>query len=119
MLLAPFLLDGRPRVVLEAQSNGIPVLARDLPALRETVGTGGTLVRGDASAQEWADALGAMIDDPDDYQAACDAALEYAGREEVDPSVIVSRFEHALSELVAGSRDLSSGPVDSSGAPQT
>jgi glycosyltransferase involved in cell wall biosynthesis len=117
VLLAPFLLDGRPRVVLEAQANGIPVLARDLPALRETVGTGGRMVRGDASAEEWAAALGELIDDPDRYQEACDAALAYASREEVDPTVIVSRFEHALAELVAASRDLSRGPVDSSGAP--
>ena len=50
-LLAPFLLDGRPRVVLEAQANGIPVLARDLPALRETVGHRRPFVRADAPVE--------------------------------------------------------------------
>jgi len=118
VLLAPFLLDGRPRVVLEAQANGIPVLARDLPALRETVGTGGRLVRGDASAEEWATALGELIDDPVKYQEACDAALAYAARDEVDPAVIVSRFEHALAELVTEFRNPSTDSVGPSGTPR-
>jgi glycosyltransferase involved in cell wall biosynthesis len=118
VLLAPFLLDGRPRVVLEAQANGIPVLARDLPALRETVGPGGRLVHSDASISEWAAALGELIDDPERYREACEAARAHAHREEVDPEVIVSRFERALADLVAGSRDPSIGPVDSSGAPR-
>ncbi len=119
LLLAPFLLDGRPRVVLEAQANGIPVLARDLPALRETVGPGGRLVAADAPISEWADALGELIDDPGRYAAACEAARAHVGRPDVDPSVIVTRFEQALAELVAGSRDPSIGPVDSSGAPRS
>jgi glycosyltransferase involved in cell wall biosynthesis len=118
LLLAPFLLDGRPRVVLEAQANGIPVLARDLPALHETVGPGGRLVRSDAPIHEWAEALGDLLDDPDRYREACEAARAYATREEVDPGVIVSRFERALTDLVAGFRDPSIGPVDSSGAPR-
>jgi glycosyltransferase involved in cell wall biosynthesis len=118
LLLAPFLLDGRPRVVLEAQANGIPVLARDLPALRETVGPGGRLVRSEASINEWAAALGELIDDPERYREVCEAARAHAHREEVDPEVIVSRFERALADLVAGSRDPAIGPVDSSGAPR-
>ncbi len=118
VLLAPFLLDGRPRVVLEAQANGIPVLARDLPALRETVGPGGRLVRSDAAIGEWAVALGELIDDPQRYREVCDAAARHAQREEVDPGVIVARFERALADLVASFRDPSIGPLDSSGAPR-
>ncbi len=104
VLLAPFLLDGRPRVVLEAQANGIPVLASDLPALRETVGEDGQFVGADAPALEWAAALGELIDDPIRYRRASDAARAHAHREEVDPDVIVSRFERALADLVAGYR---------------
>ncbi len=119
VLLAPFLLDGRPRVVLEAQANGIPVLASDLPALRETVGTDGHFVGAEAPVAEWAAALGDLIDDPVRYQAASDAARAHAHREEVDPDVIVSRFERALADLVANVRNPARGPKDSSGAATT
>jgi glycosyltransferase involved in cell wall biosynthesis len=104
VLLAPFLLDGRPRVVLEAQANGIPVLASDLPALRETVGPGGVFVAPDAPAPAWADALAELIDDPERYRRACDDARAHAMRDEVDPDAVVSRFERALADLVAGAR---------------
>jgi glycosyltransferase involved in cell wall biosynthesis len=116
VLLAPFLLDGRPRVVLEAQANGIPVLARDLPALRETVGTGGTLVPADAPIGAWADALGSIIDDPDAYAAACAAARAYANRDEVDPERIVVRFEQAIAGLLAAARNPATGTTGAAGA---
>ena len=81
------------------------MLARDLPALRETVGNGGTLVPPDAPISAWAEALGRLIDDPDRYRAACDAALAHANRDEVDPERIVARFERALSDLLVRFRD--------------
>lgn len=118
VLLAPFLLDGRPRVVLEAQANGIPVLARDLPALRETVGPGGRLVPADAPVEAWADALGSLIDDPERYREACDAARAYAGRKDVDPEVVVARFERALAGLVASVRAPAPGALDSRPEPK-
>ena len=45
LLLAPYEDFGRPRVVMEAQISGIPVVARDDPALREAVGPGGSSSR--------------------------------------------------------------------------
>lgn len=101
VLLAPFLLDGRPRVVLEAQANGIPVLASDLPALRETVGSGGRLVPADAPVEAWAAALGELIDDPARYRREVERARAHAAREEVDADAIVDRFVEALRGLVA------------------
>jgi hypothetical protein len=58
-------------------------------------------VPADAPATEWAAALGAMIDDPEDYRRECEAARAHARRDEVDPDAIVTRFETALAELVA------------------
>jgi glycosyltransferase involved in cell wall biosynthesis len=116
VLLAPFLLDGRPRVVLEAQANGIPVLASDLPALRETVGPSGHFVAADAPVADWAAALGDLIDDPGRYRKASESARSHARRDEVDPDVIVGRFERALADLVASFHDPARGPRDSSGA---
>jgi glycosyltransferase involved in cell wall biosynthesis len=90
----------RPRVVLEAQANGIPVLATDLPALRETVGPGGSLVPADAPIAAWVEALGTCFDDPDRYQALVAAARAHAARDEVQPERVVARFEAVLAELV-------------------
>jgi glycosyltransferase involved in cell wall biosynthesis len=42
--------------VAEAMASGVPVLARDLPSLRETAGNGGVFVAGDSPA-DWSRAL--------------------------------------------------------------
>jgi glycosyltransferase involved in cell wall biosynthesis len=86
--------------VLEAQANGIPVLATDLPALRETVGPGGILVPADAPITAWVEALGTCFDDPDRYRALVAAARAHATRDEVQPERVVARFEAVLAELV-------------------
>ncbi|HEX8771753.1 MAG TPA: glycosyltransferase, partial [Acidimicrobiales bacterium] len=56
VLLVPHQNDAhsnRPRVVLEAQHNGIPVVASDLAGLREAVGKGGLFVPPEASDELW------------------------------------------------------------------
>jgi len=102
VLLVPYRTNGRPRVVLEAQANGIPVLATDLPALTEAVGPGGIAVPVDAGPGEWAMRLRELLD-PTRYDALVAAAREHAHRPEVDPGAIVTRFEDLLRPLVAGS----------------
>jgi glycosyltransferase involved in cell wall biosynthesis len=101
VLLAPYRTNGRPRVVLEAQANGIPVLASDLPALREAVGHGGLVVDADAPVAVWVDALSRLVDDRAAYGRFVEAAREHSRREEVDPEAITDRFERVLSDLVA------------------
>ena len=103
VLITPYTLDMRPRVVLEAQVNGIPVLATDLPALRETVGAGGILVPPDAPISAWVDALGELVDDPVRYATLDAAARVHAARDEVDPEAVVGRFVEALSSLITQS----------------
>jgi glycosyltransferase involved in cell wall biosynthesis len=104
VLLLPYLVDNRPRVVLEAHANGIPVVATDLPGLDECVGDAGVLVGADAPAAAWVDALALVLDDRDRYQGFVDAARRHAAREEVDPAVLTDRFEAALAPLVDGRR---------------
>ncbi|HEY3831895.1 MAG TPA: glycosyltransferase [Acidimicrobiia bacterium] len=99
VLLAPCLTDTRPRVVLEAQANGIPVLAADQPSLREAVGAGGATVAVDAPAEEWARALGGLLD-PAHYDTVCDAARAYAQRDDARTEVIVARFRAVLEQTV-------------------
>lgn len=100
VLLAPYRTNGRPRVVLEAQVNGIPVLATDLPALREAVGPGGDTVPAEAGAGEWAARLRGMLE-PERYAVLVDAARAHAARDEVDTEAIVTRFETLVADLVA------------------
>lgn len=104
LLLAPYELSNRPRVVLEAHHNGLPVVARDLSALRECVGPGGILVPPTAPPAAWAAAVGELWDRPERYRSYATAALRHSQRDEVDPATIVDRFEAALAGLVAHAR---------------
>jgi glycosyltransferase involved in cell wall biosynthesis len=92
--------SGRPRVVVEAQHNGIPVLAVNRPALAEAVGPGGVLVRTGASAREWADALGSIWDDARRYEELSIDALAHDGRADIDAQLIAEKFESAIETVV-------------------
>jgi glycosyltransferase involved in cell wall biosynthesis len=102
VLLLPYRVDQRPRVVVEAQWNGIPVLATDLPAHREAVGVGGMFAPVEASPAEWTAAFGALWDDRSTYEQLSASARAHARREEQDPARIAARFE-SLTEKVAQS----------------
>jgi glycosyltransferase involved in cell wall biosynthesis len=106
VLLLPYQIDQRPRVVVEAQWNGIPVLATDLPAHREAVGSGGLFVAADAPPTEWATAFGALWDDRSTYERVCASARAHARRDDQDPALIAERFE-TLTERVARSAGVS------------
>jgi glycosyltransferase involved in cell wall biosynthesis len=103
VLLLPYQVDQRPRVVMEAQGNGIPVLAADLPAHREAVGPGGLFVPPDAPTAAWATALSALWDDRSTYERLSAAARTHARRDDQDPARIVERFE-ALMEQTRSAR---------------
>lgn len=102
LLLAPFRFNGRSRLVLEAQVNGIPVLGSANAAVAESIGEGGVVVPVDAPLEEWVAALGELIDDPVRYEVYCEAARRHAARDEIDPDRIVDRFESVIGELLAG-----------------
>lgn len=102
VLLVPYEVDNRPRVVLEAQTNGIPVVATDRPGLDECVGAGGVMVPPDAPPASWVDALARVLDDPDRYGRFVEDARKHAERSEVDPDLLTERFEAALITLVKG-----------------
>jgi len=100
VLLAPYLTNGRPRVVLEAEANGIPVLGSSVEALVEAIGPGGLCVDADAPVADWVTALryllGAAV-----YDGFVVTARTYSERSEVNPEVIVGEFEKLLVELVS------------------
>jgi len=101
VLLAPytdFLESNRPRSVLEAQANGIPVLGSARAGLRDAVGTGGTLLSVDATSAEWAHAF-QQIWSAERYRELVAAARDHAGRDEVQPATIVDSFVAAIATV--------------------
>lgn len=103
LLLVPHRVDNRPRVVAEAQANGIPVIASAYPGLVEAVGPGGVVVESEAD-EEWIDAVSRLWDDRDAYQRLVQMALAHAARPDIDPDVVTSQFEEALRQLVRRER---------------
>lgn len=92
---------GRPRVVLEAQSNGIPVVALDQPALAEAVGRGGICLAPGLTDEEWSDQLERLWDDDRAYAALVREARQHAARADVDPHAIASQVEAALAGVTS------------------
>jgi len=95
ILVAPY-PTGRPRVVLEAQHNAIPVVALGQPALIEAVGPGGALVAADSSVDAWVKAVESLWDDQRRYGELCDLAHEHARRHEIATDRIAEQFEQTL-----------------------
>jgi glycosyltransferase involved in cell wall biosynthesis len=104
VLLLPYRDDQRPRVVAEAQWNGIPVLASDLPGHREAVGPGGLFMPLEASVAAWATGFGELWDDDSTYERLAAAARAHARREDQDAARIVRRFEALVEELAQDAR---------------
>jgi glycosyltransferase involved in cell wall biosynthesis len=99
VVLVPYRVDNRPRVIPEAQSNGIPVLAADVPALREAIGEGGTVVSID-DVDAWVSELRALWSDQERYGRLADAARAHSQRLEIDPVAVTGRFEKLVEDLL-------------------
>lgn len=92
LLLAPHQIDNRPRTVLEAQVNGIPVIATAQPGLVEAVGPGGICVPIDGDATAWCDAMSSIWCDPTRYGRLEREARRHAERDEVNPVHVTDDF---------------------------
>lgn len=100
VLLAPHRIDNRPRTVLEAQTNGVPVIASDHPGLEEAVGEGGVLIDRDAGPDAWVRALGDLWDDADRRMTLSERARMHAARPEIRPEAVAARFLEIIGEIV-------------------
>jgi glycosyltransferase involved in cell wall biosynthesis len=103
VLFAPY-EDSRPRVVAEAQANGIPVLGARVPGLVEAIGPGGILVDFDAPVSEWTDALATLWDDPGQYERMSEAARAHSHRDDMRPDLIAQHFEEEMERVVQAAR---------------
>ncbi len=82
------------RVVVEAQSSGIPCIVRDVGGLGEAVGAGGLLMPPSAGPAEWAEVVESVLENPDRLAALSAAAVRNAARPEFS-------LEHHVRQFVA------------------
>lgn len=98
-LLVPYRVDSRPRVILEAQANGIPVIAGDTPALSDAVGAGGLVVPLE-DVDSWVSAVRSLWEDEDLFSRLAGEAARHSQRSDVVPSTVAARFEALVSIAV-------------------
>lgn len=98
LLMVPYRVDNRPRVIAEAQANGIPIVAADLPALREAVDTGGLLVPLD-DIDAWTEAIRSLFEDNSFYEHLALSAAKHSQRPEIDPARVAAAFEAILIDV--------------------
>jgi glycosyltransferase involved in cell wall biosynthesis len=120
VLLMPSLVEAAGRVAVEAQLNGIPVIASDRDGLPETVGDGGLVLpasadpespEGVAVVRRWVELVGRLHLDRDFYQRASRAAWEGVTKHR---SGDVERERVAIFEAIA--KDGRMGVIDPSPA---
>lgn len=91
------------RASLEAQTSGIPVVARDVGSLGHTVGEGGEMMPPTADATAWAEAVKRLLSDEKLYEQRSRAALRNSQRSEFQPGVIAERFQSIVTEILSPS----------------
>jgi hypothetical protein len=99
VLLVPYRVDNRPRVIAEAQANGIPVIVGDVPALREALGDGGLVVPLE-DVGEWAAAIRRAFDDATWYGDLVEGARIHSRRDEIAPHLVAQAFVDLLSGVL-------------------
>jgi glycosyltransferase involved in cell wall biosynthesis len=104
VLLVPYRIPNRPRVVAEAHCNGIHVLASNLYGIAEAVGPGGVLIDLDDPIDAWVAGLDAIWTDPA-YTAFSTAAAAFSERAEFQPEAVLANVEAALASVIADFAD--------------
>ena len=84
------------RVAVEAQSNGIPVMASDRGALGWVVGAGGIVIPSSAPDIAWEAPLLQLLTDAGQYAEVSRLALCNAERPEFQPARLLADFEHVV-----------------------
>ncbi len=104
VLLAPYGPE-RPRVIDEAQANGIPVVASNVSGLDESVGAGGVLVDPAGPIDEWVSVLERLNTDKVYYDELVTAAIRNSQRPEIQSDYLTERFERELQYAKQGAKD--------------
>lgn len=99
LLMVPYRVDNRPRVILEAQHNGIPVVVGDVPALVEAMGAGGVSVPLD-EIDAWVHAIDTIWQSEELYSELVAGAYAQSQRPEVDPTQLTDQFEGLVERTI-------------------
>ncbi|MFC6703950.1 D-inositol-3-phosphate glycosyltransferase [Flexivirga alba] len=116
VLAVPSYSESFGLVALEAEACGTPVVAADVGGLPDAVGDTGRLVSGH-DADDWATALGNLLDDDVARKELSGKAIEHAARFSWDTTSdqLLHVYRHACRSAVEESPDLSM--VDFAGIP--
>ena len=101
ILLAPSqFIETFGRVIIEAQLNGIPVVASDVGGISYTMGKGGILIRPKNNIAAYVQALKSLFDDEELYKEYSDLAIKNANRAEFNPEVQFSKFIDFVNRII-------------------
>lgn len=100
VLLVPHRLDNRPRVIVEAQDNGIPAITSAYSGLREAAGDEALVIHED-DVDAWTEALLQIWEDQDYYDELVTRAYRAASRPELDPDKVVDSFETIMEHAIS------------------
>jgi glycosyltransferase involved in cell wall biosynthesis len=103
VLLAPSqFLETFGRAIIEAQTNGIPVVAARVAGIPDTLGKGGVLVDPKHDVDGYVEALQKLEQDPAHYERLSNLALENSHRPELAPDRQLRTFVRFVNEQVLG-----------------
>lgn len=96
LLLAPSVVEeGGPRVIREAQLNGIPVLGSSRGGVPEMIGEGGVVIEEYENPAAWTSAIRELLGDAERYAGMAAAAHRNAYREDLQSATIVRQFRES------------------------
>jgi glycosyltransferase involved in cell wall biosynthesis len=101
LLVPSFCQEAWGRVVTEAQTNGIPVVASDRGGLPEAVGHGGVVLDPEAPLNVWVDAISRLWDDRGWHQEMSERALLRSQQDDIAAGPLFERFVAVLASAIA------------------
>lgn len=103
LLLAPSVWEEAfGRVVIEAQSCRIPVIASERGGLPEAVGDGGICIKDYLNPAAWVAAIKDFLDDRNEYQRIAHAGLRHANSKIFSTRYAANRLFEMISEISSG-----------------
>lgn len=101
ILLVPSVVeDAAPRVIREAQINGIPVIGSRRGGIAEITGEGGLIIDDYENAASWASVIHTLINDAARMETLSMLALENARREDFSENEIMQHFKQACHRAI-------------------